>query len=61
MSKKGARKTGGTGARKKALDSAMAARLKQDGVVRTTQRCAACGKMVGLKNYPNHIASNCTN
>ena len=43
---KGASKTGGTGARKKAKDAAMAAQMK--GTHRGTGNCPICHKLVPL-------------
>lgn len=39
----------------KAKDAAMAARMKQEGVVRKIARCPICNKLVNLKGLANHI------
>lgn len=55
MSKKGASKTGGTAGRKRAADSAMAARLKDAGISRSSGRCGICNEMVPLKHMDSHM------
>lgn len=50
-----AKKTGGHGASLKAKNSAMAARMKADGVERATMKCPLCNRMVGIKTFGSHI------
>lgn len=58
MSKKGAHKTGGTAGRKRERDSSMAARLKAEGVKRTTFRCPVCNSMIPLAAADNHFRTH---
>lgn len=58
MSKKGARSSGGTGARRRALDQARAANLKAAGEVRTSGRCAVCNAVMPLTKLPDHYRSH---
>lgn len=53
MSKKGARRDGGNAGRARAADSAMAARMKAEGVKRGTARCPICNKIVSLEHLKN--------
>lgn len=57
MAKKGATKTGGTAGRKRAADSAMAARLKEAGEKRTYQRCPINSSHLAPvgSGFDNHI------
>jgi hypothetical protein len=50
MAKKGARQSGGTAARKRVADQAMAARIKNEK--RTTGNCPICHKPVALDKLP---------
>lgn len=50
-----AKKTGGTGARRKAKDSAMAAMMKAQGVERTTMNCPMCHKRIGINSQYSHL------
>ena len=50
----GARKSGSTGINLRAKNSAMAARMKAEGVERTTCRCPLCHKTVSLKQIGVH-------
>lgn len=52
-----AKKTGGGAGRTRAKNQAMAARMKEEGVERSTLRCAICGGLVGINRYPIHLAS----
>lgn len=53
MAGKGARKTGGTAGRKRAEDSAMAARIKDQK--RTTMRCPCCSRLVSIDAFGQHL------
>ena len=50
-----AKKTGGTGARKRAKDSAMAAAMKAAGIERGVCRCPVCHALVGLGGLYSHL------
>ena len=50
MAKKGASRSGGTAARKRAKDQEMAAAIK--GQVRSTGRCPICHQVVALTKLP---------
>ncbi len=52
-----ARKSGGTGARLKAKNAAMAAAMKAEGVTRSTAKCPICHKLVALGSLHFHIAA----
>lgn len=54
----GAKRTGGTGARLKAKNQAMAAAMKAQGVERTTCLCPLCHGKVALSRLYTHIL-NC--
>lgn len=48
----GAKKTGGTGGRRRAKDQAMAAQLAKDGVQRSTYRDPITNKIVPIGRVP---------
>ena len=50
-----ARKSGGTGARTKAKNQAMAAAMKAAHVERHTCRCPICHTLVGLQSLYGHV------
>lgn len=52
-----AKKSGGTGARLKAKNQAMAAEMKRLGIERKVARCPVCNKVVGLNTIAQHIGS----
>lgn len=55
-----AKKTGGSGARNKAKNQAMAHAMKDQGVTRSICRCPICHGIVGVSIIYAHIL-NCKN
>ena len=51
----GARKSGATGTNLRAKNSAMAARMKAEGVERHTTKCPCCHNTVSLDGVYRHI------
>lgn len=45
----------GTGARLKAKNAEMAARMKQDGVKRITMNCPICHRLIGILSLYSHM------
>lgn len=52
-----AKKSGGTGARLKAKNQAMAAAMKAHGIERNIARCPVCHSITSLGRLAHHIAS----
>lgn len=52
-----AKKSGGTGARLKAKNQAMAAAMKAQGIERNIARCPVCHSITSLDRLAHHIAS----
>lgn len=55
-----AKKSGGTAARQREKNSAMAAMMKAQGIKRTTTRCPVCHKLIGIDGLYHHVGKpNC--
>lgn len=54
-----AQSAGGSLARRRDADRERAARMKRDGVVRTTQRCPSCYRMIACDSWRSRYTHVC--